>query len=73
MEICKGYHAFAEVCIRTVSNLSGKYWSDVQLFDEVMPTLDIAFVFITKYKDKAPLLNKKNKCPTILSIRKTIL
>ena len=26
-----------------------------------------AACFITKYKDKAPLLNKKNKCPTISS------
>ena len=29
--------------------------------------------FITKHKDKAPLLNKKNKCPTISNIWKPIL
>ena len=29
--------------------------------------------FITKHNDKAPLLSKKNECPTISSILKTIL
>ena len=29
--------------------------------------------FITKHKDKAPLLNKKNECPTISNIWKPIL
>ena len=29
--------------------------------------------FIIKHKDKAPLLNRKNECQTISSIRKTIL
>ena len=29
--------------------------------------------FITKHKDTAPLLNKKNECPTISSIWNTIL
>ena len=29
--------------------------------------------FITKHKDKAPLLNKKKECPTITNIWKAIL